>query len=408
MKLDMIKQFLFFSIPEKHKEEFRKETYKINLARGKTTAKVFIALEIILLLNLMITQKETLFNAPNIYYGTMYSLMIIVMAIYLIIMHKVNKRKIYNLNIGRCIVISFTFFMFLWSCGVSIIDQLSYGQVIVYVVGIVSVAIIPFLEPFYLMIIYSIIHSFFIIGLIYFQKSTNVLLENCINTSTFVVVLWFVSRMLFKNRVKEFINRKIIEQKNEELNYINNKLEVANKKLVKFSYTDYLTGLYNRHKFDQIIEHEWESYLRESKALSIIMIDIDYFKQFNDGYGHQHGDGCLKQVAEVLALLSEEDSVTAARYGGEEFAVILSNTDIDHTFTFAEKIRKNVEAIAIPHAYSKVSKNITVSLGTYTIIPSKNLSIKEFIGAADSALYEAKMKNRNRVVCGNKEHRKAN
>jgi len=178
------------------------------------------------------------------------------------------------------------------------------------------------------------------------------------------------------------------------LERINKELEEANRKLEILSVTDSLTKTYNRFVFETKINEEWNRCRRNVKPLSLIMADIDYFKSYNDNYGHQAGDCCITQIAGVLTSCAKRSSDIAARYGGEEFAIILPETKHEDAYKLAEQIRKNVEELAIPHLYSEISDHITISLGINTVIPSDKMSVEKFIKNTDMALYKAKI-NRN-------------
>jgi len=160
---------------------------------------------------------------------------------------------------------------------------------------------------------------------------------------------------------------------------------------------DQLTGIPNRRRFDDVLENEWRRAKRASTFLSLIMIDIDYFKQFNDTYGHTDGDECLRMVAKTLGNTSQRAADFVARYGGEEFVVILPDTAIDPAVHVADKIRINIECLNIPHASSQVADHVTVSLGVAAVIPQANTSPAHLIETADKCLYEAKEGGRNQV-----------
>jgi diguanylate cyclase (GGDEF)-like protein len=175
-------------------------------------------------------------------------------------------------------------------------------------------------------------------------------------------------------------------------------LEQANKRLEQLSRVDSLTGLANRRFFDERIQEKWSCALTEREPLSIIMLDIDYFKQYNDNYGHIKGDNCLRQIATELANAISYGVGFVARYGGEEFVILLANTDAKRATLIAEKIRKRIERLKIEHLLSKVNNNVTISLGVNTIGVSKDVTLEQFINEADQALYLAKEKGRNKVV----------
>lgn len=174
-------------------------------------------------------------------------------------------------------------------------------------------------------------------------------------------------------------------------------LKAANFNLENLSYTDGLTGISNRRNFDSYIEMSWNNCLNSNKPLSLIMMDIDYFKLYNDNYGHIKGDDCLKAVAKELSKSAKRTLDLSARYGGEEFVIILPETHKDGAEIIAEEIRKNIINLDIPHEYSPISKNVTLSLGVTTMVPNNQHTISEFINDADKALYEAKSLGRNRT-----------
>lgn len=174
-------------------------------------------------------------------------------------------------------------------------------------------------------------------------------------------------------------------------------LEEANHRLENLLLIDVLTGIFNRRGFEKSLRFEWRRSVREGIPLSIILIDIDFFKEYNDRHGHISGDACLKKVSGILQSAVKRPMDLIARFGGEEFIVILPNTTADGALVLAEKMRESVEASKIAHGSSVVSPYLTISLGTSTIIPTMSHSKKEFINSADQALYKAKQTGRNRV-----------
>jgi len=163
---------------------------------------------------------------------------------------------------------------------------------------------------------------------------------------------------------------------------------------------DTLTTLANRRRFDEFLLLSWRAMQRQVDNLSIIMIDIDYFKPYNDFYGHAGGDDCLRDVALAMQKSITRTTDLLARYGGEEFVCVLPATDNQGAKHIAETIRQAVELLALPHEKSCVSKVVTISLGVATIIPEPNILLSNFMNIADHALYLAKEEGRNRVVLG--------
>lgn len=171
----------------------------------------------------------------------------------------------------------------------------------------------------------------------------------------------------------------------------------ANRQLHKLSLFDDLTKVPNRRLFDLRLSFEFNRLRKTGQPLSLIIADIDYFKEYNDHYGHPGGDHCLVRIAETLQQFAGRTGDLAARYGGEEFAVILANTSLPEARIRAEKIRQEVRRMNISHPNSSAASIITLSLGAAAIIPSRYNSFTDLIMAADDALYRAKNNGRDRV-----------
>ena len=164
------------------------------------------------------------------------------------------------------------------------------------------------------------------------------------------------------------------------------------------SYQDGLTGIANRRRFDEKLEQEWRRAARDRQPLTLVMVDIDFFKNYNDLYGHPAGDECLKKIAQVMQHNAARPGDLAARYGGEEFTVILPNTGLPGAETVGEEIRAEVEALELPHAQSSVNPWVTVSVGVASVVPHNGDNFDFLVEGADRALYKAKQQGRNRVV----------
>lgn len=188
------------------------------------------------------------------------------------------------------------------------------------------------------------------------------------------------------------------KEKENQLKKTEAALQAANQKLEKLVNLDGLTQIRNRRSFDRVIQQEWKRLHREGGVLSLILCDVDDFKAFNDTYGHQAGDDCLRSVASVFNGKIERPADLAARYGGEEFAVILPNTSAKGAFYKAESFRKAIELLLIPHTRSSTGDYVTVSFGVSTLIPDGDTSPDALIANADKALYKAKESGRNKVV----------
>ncbi len=184
----------------------------------------------------------------------------------------------------------------------------------------------------------------------------------------------------------------------QKLIEVSEQLEKANAELTKLVDVDGLTGLSNRRFLDRFLEHEVARCARMNQSLSVIMCDIDYFKRFNDLYGHLAGDDCLRKVAVALKATNRRATDLAARYGGEEFAMVLIGVDEHNAINRAEELRRNVAGLRIEHNDSDVHSYVTLSLGIYTCTPTEQDTPEALISKADKALYLAKQQGRNRVA----------
>lgn len=172
------------------------------------------------------------------------------------------------------------------------------------------------------------------------------------------------------------------------------------KELEELSFKDGLTGIANRRMFDSMLDLEWASARRQQHPLSLIMLDIDYFKQYNDHYGHVQGDECLKSVAKALNTAAARPRDFLARFGGEEFIMILPETDAAAAKMVAERCRNLIFKLQIPHAASVVSQILTISLGSVTLVPTRSMQPKDLIEIVDKQLYRAKQNGRDRIEYG--------
>lgn len=169
------------------------------------------------------------------------------------------------------------------------------------------------------------------------------------------------------------------------------------KQLEEYSYKDGLTGVANRRMFDMVLATEWANAQRSQQPLSLILLDIDHFKQYNDHYGHVQGDDCLKSVGQALSRAASRPRDFVGRFGGEEFVLVLPETDEAAARHIAERCRQQVRQQRIAHARSAVSSLLTISLGVGTIVPGAHDRSQDFLSAVDKLLYQAKQRGRDRL-----------
>ncbi|MEI6209907.1 MAG: diguanylate cyclase [Desulfuromonadales bacterium] len=210
---------------------------------------------------------------------------------------------------------------------------------------------------------------------------------------------WILSRGMVVNRSKDGSPLRMIGTHTDitERKRVERALEEANSKLEILSITDGLTGIANRRRFDQVLAQEHARHVRSGEELSLVMLDIDHFKAFNDNYGHVSGDDCLRRIARAIAGCTTRPADLSARYGGEEFACILPETDLNGAIAIAEKIRSAIIALAIPNKGSTTAACVTASLGVATVQCTAERTPDEIVAQVDKLLYVAKSGGRNRI-----------
>jgi len=216
-----------------------------------------------------------------------------------------------------------------------------------------------------------------------------VLQLTCIFLVAFSLVIYIVSK-IFKG----------IKQQQEELERATAKLQEVNMKLEDASFTDALTELKNRRYFNIVLDKEYRQAIRDQSGFTFMMLDIDFFKQYNDTYGHIKGDETLKSVALALRDTLKRPGDYCFRLGGEEFGVILCHSDVNQAKVVAKRINENIESIKIPHIKSTASKYVTISIGITHIIPTEEMDMEDVITKADEYLYHTKEMGRNGFTIG--------
>ncbi|MEK3937647.1 diguanylate cyclase [Sporosarcina sp. FSL W7-1349] len=236
------------------------------------------------------------------------------------------------------------------------------------------------------------------------QRKHATLLETGYVVSTYRIrrkdgeYIWFESAIRSLEGKKDEESQLIIVSRNiTERKMVEQQLQDANELLQELSMKDGLVGVGNRRAFDGQLADKWNHAISHGTPLSLIMLDIDYFKPYNDTYGHQLGDDCLRKVATAIDEVLKTTGQKVFRYGGEEFSILLPETDQAGAREIAEQIRRTVEGLQIPHIGSKIADFVTISLGVATTIPTADDMTPDFIEAADRALYKAKLNGRNCV-----------
>lgn len=270
----------------------------------------------------------------------------------------------------------FVFVVMLWGVIIALLDQPVYGQLIAFVINYVFCACLLLIKPRNFVCVEAIplIILFFLLP--FFQKNSSVLLGHYINLVALLVPLTissFRSYIFFYDNTANKIEEKAHSEKDE------------------------LTNLYNRRKMNTFIEEEIKNEQKNIDSLGILMLDVDYFKNYNDSYGHQQGDEALLTIGTLLKEIAEKYAIFVARYGGEEFIIIIKNKNLEQVSAIAREIKERIDQLQLPHRSSEISAMLTVSIGQH-FSEARDSDIYSLIKKADDALYEAKMRGRNQIA----------
>lgn len=376
----MLKQ-LFYRDSLKY-GQFRERILEDNIIRIKMFSLLILILEAMFLVCSFLFKGwipiDLLFDYR---YHYLFLLVGSIVVLTLVHLYKKNKyNRLYEMMIYTVVLIAL-----LWGASVTILDISVHNTTTVYLtfVFILSVAIV--LRPeiyFIILLLVQIVFLLRVPGSLHMESIQ-------INTSIFTVFAWFVSRYQFLTVYEKYKREIVIKDKNDVL-------EKQNVELVRLMMTDHLTGMYNRYSLDDILSKKWvEAYVHKS-YITVLMMDIDLFKSFNDNYGHIIGDTCIQEVGQVLNGISDQYEGYAFRYGGDEFCLILS--EIQDKDAVVEEITRKIKAIKIEVGSQSVS--VELSIGIFHEIPSESINNWQCIDFADKDLYIQKSKRRRRSSDG--------
>lgn len=383
-----------------------------NIKRARLAAVLLILIVVIsALLNYCAFSLLIKNSLLLISYLVMYTIIIILSLVFLFLTKGIKAYKYKNesyLKNMELLCVAYITIIMTWGSILSLIGQLVYGQLIVFMVLMVACSVFFYLESKKMLMPYLLSVFVLSLGLPYVQSDNKILFGHYINLFGFSVISFISSRLIYRKYLKEY-NRKVLLQKSNallknqiELNkLINSQLEKANLQLEKLSLIDELTSMANRRGFNNYIDKMFDLYKYTDFLFSIIIMDIDSFKQFNDTYGHNEGDNVLKQVADKIksSVLHPLDFVT--RWGGEEFIYASFDANIEEAEQIAETIRENILSLKIVNKFSETGF-ITASFGVSTMKLSNKGDVIRCIEQADRALYKAKTSGKNCIekYCG--------
>lgn len=365
--------FLEGYIKREYREEFNKEMIRLNNRRCQ------IVLLILVIPMIIYVFWESIFLKQHLYLEMLFMFAALI-GLYFLYFKK-NKRYIGVVHIFIMIA------CMIWAQYVNYANSQVSPSYTPYIIGLIGLAAIAYLKPKCSIILFGVNHIVFLLIYAHLVHGAIAILESSVNTSIAMLFAFLFSFFNYQSKFHLFENKKLVEE-----------LNLANQKLTEYAHTDIGTGINNRLALNKILEHEWYSAMESEEMISLIMIDIDFFKQYNDTYGHSKGDICLREVAQCISQNTFITSAFVGRYGGEEFIVILPRTDEEEALKIAENIREQVIMLQIPHLGREDDMNIlTISLGVASVIPNNSDKSIYLLELADKALYRAKAEGRNRV-----------
>lgn len=401
-----VSQLLTKSLKGREGAQLKRKIIESNLSRGRLFALIVLVFEAVLLIvdiGAAIIEVDNRFAYIN--YVILYALMLLSSLSFRLLTGKLatidsqEKEKK-----ADAIILVYVTFIMCWGSVVSLLDQRLYGQVMVFMVNMIACSVIYYLDNNKIWVPYAGSLSILYVGLPFFQPSSDILIGHYINITMFAIISFVASRILYSSFYKDFKSNLLLAESNALLkkeimrnNATNSKLVSANRRLKEITMVDELTGIPNRRRFNNYIDFAFDYCAREKMLLSIIMIDIDHFKSFNDKFGHIEGDQALIRVAKAIYAEHRSSIDFVARMGGEEFLFAAFNTDENEIRMIAERIRQSVLDLRIPQSPSGSGQWLSISMGTCTRFVQDKSDVNYLIRLADEAMYRAKATGRNRV-----------
>lgn len=360
---------------------YQRHLNDLNMSRTKLFSRIIMALEVMMLSLSYLTPH--MFQVDSLAeYRFYFASLLVCAALFQVVSlyyqkHAKQFAKRYQVFIGLLVL-----FGLIWGASITQMDLSQKGTMSVYLTFVFMLSIVIIQRPDYFLIQFLTAHLYFIFGL----ETHGRMIEIVLNSSVFIIFAWIVTRMRYEREYGKFISDQLIKDKNRIL-------EERNRDLVRLAKMDYLTGLYNRHSLDHILDKLWSECYIHQKPMAILMVDIDAFKRFNDTYGHIMGDKCIVEVSALLRATAEAAGGFAFRYGGDEFCILLTGTlDIQE---FIQELEKKVAKRVLLIDQKEVV--ISLSIGKWQGIPSQDDKGWQSIDAADKSLYEIKAHRKRRA-----------
>ncbi len=392
---------LFQRVPLEEKANFAAALRKTNVNRMYAFALYIIGIQILLnLLNILIPND---YQNSNIMVYVALSLITLTLGIvYFILLLLVKKDKIKSARIQDMLIFSLLYLYLGIQMVFSFLNIITSANANSYIIAILIIGVFPILRPQQSII--SIVTLFIVFFFSLFLTrgysdswSAILVTDTWTNLIIITVITICFSVMIYNMYVSNYLKTISLAKSNADLAEQNDALEDFNQQLETIAKTDTITGIANRYAFSRDFERVWQYSLSEKQKLAVAIADIDFFKDYNDKFGHLQGDECLKEVATSLHDSFRRNQDIVCRFGGEEFLIVF-NANNNNAKELVEKARQNVEDLHIPHAVDRVSPYVTISIGVCVVNPAEQQSNVQALQAADEALYAAKNSGRNKTV----------
>ncbi len=290
----------------------------------------------------------------------------------------------------RRLTYGYIFFMLIYISILTCMVQVVRDEITVYLLGIFLAASSVYLNRRQVSIFFGTSLIILFTGSWFTQTDKSAFMFNTVNSIIMTSFAWITSQIIYASQKRDYLNQQLIEQQRAQLSESNEQLE-------RLSYIDPLTNLPNRRYFDEYLDTEWSKAQEECTPISLILVDIDNFKDLNDTFGHQAGDSYLKQVGLVLSTSINDPNMLVARLGGDEYAIVIPGADSTSARLTSERLLNDVRAL---NRYDNqvIGEPVTISLGVSSTTPRRDEFVVEFFAEADQALYKAKKRGRNQVA----------
>lgn len=391
---------LFEYVPKKYHHQFEEARRKTNISRMQALSIYIIGIQVIL--NIVNALKPSDNKSSNINSYIMLSMVMLAIGIlYCILLTLVKKEKINGRWIKWFLSESLLYIYVVIQMIFCTLNIISTGGVNSYIIAILIVGLFPVIPP-----VQSIVTIVLTLGYLFIAsfatKGVSTTWDSILLTDTWANLIIItgiticISVFIYNMYVSNFNKSLHLEKSNNDLIEANCTLEQMNETLEVIANTDQMTGVMNRRAFDQNFDEVWKASCNRKSKIAVTLVDLDFFKQYNDTFGHLAGDVCLQKVAASLRRTFRRSGDLVCRFGGEEFLIVF-NADKSNAYDLVELARKNVEALCIEHATNAVSKYVTISAGICVTVPSVGILTDRVLKIADEALYESKKTGRNRT-----------